>query len=347
MPEILYPVGRMIGGNLYEARARVDDAGNPILKDGVPQTSYSIGVAIPKAGEQHWAHTAWGKLIWDEGAKAYEAMAQHPTFSWKITDGDSTIPNKKGRVPKDQTGYAGHWIIWFSQGWEIPIVDPSNNQKITTPGACVPGYYVQVYGSVVGNGTRSKPAQSPGVYQNPIAVAFIAYGEPIVGEVDISGVQFGGGALPAGASATPLSTYNPAGPVAQAGPGPVAQAGPGPVAQAGSGPGAGPVAVSGPGPVAVSGAPVYTMTPAAGGFTREQYLTANYTDEMLIAQGLVTVSGGASVVTPNYAVLGPAPQPGAPVYTMTATAGGFTREQYLAANYTDEMLIAQGLMIQS
>jgi len=45
------------------------------------------------------------------------ALVASPAFSWKVTDGDSPLPNKKGKRPCDQTGYAGHWVIWFSQGW--------------------------------------------------------------------------------------------------------------------------------------------------------------------------------------------------------------------------------------
>jgi len=55
----------------------------------------------------------------------------------------------------------------------------------------------------------------------------------------------------------------------------------------------------------------------------------------------------APVAAPAPAPAAPAPAPSAPApqYLMTDKAQGFTREQYLAQNWTDEALIAQGMMI--
>jgi hypothetical protein len=76
------------------------------------------------------------------------------------------------------------------------------------------GFYVQVYGNVGGNGSTSQP----GVFVNHNAVALAAYGPEISVGLDTTQVGFGAGtALPAGASATPLSGgFNPAAPAVAA-----------------------------------------------------------------------------------------------------------------------------------
>jgi hypothetical protein len=60
-------------------------------------------------------------------------------------------------------------------------------------------------------------------------------------------------------------------------------------------------------------------------------------------------------VTPNPAILAPAvpalPQvpvaPAAPAYQMTAKAMGATREQMLSAGWTDDLMLAQGMMVRT
>ena len=91
-------------------------------------------------------------------------------------------------------------------------------------------------------------------------------------------------------------------------------------------------------------APAYTMTPAAGGFTREQYHAQGWSDADLIAKGMMIASAPAAA--PAAPAPAPAPAPAAPVYVMTQAAGGFTREQYAAQGWSDADLIAKGMMIQ-
>ena len=52
MADVLFPPGRMIGGDIDKLSPRTDSAGQPKMgKDGQPEMQCSIGVAIPKAGE--------------------------------------------------------------------------------------------------------------------------------------------------------------------------------------------------------------------------------------------------------------------------------------------------------
>lgn len=200
MTEILFPVGRMVGGSMYTAQAKKDSFGKPVLKDGQPVTSYSFGVAIPKTQAQ-WQMEPWGQQIKAVGDAAYPGISNSPQFAWKVVDGDSQVPNKKNKKPCDNEGYPGNWVLWFSQGWAPKLVNANGTQELTEPDAVVPGYFVQVYGSVKGNA----PSPTPGVYLNPLAIALAGYGERIaVSSIDTTAVGFGGGQLPPGASATPV-----------------------------------------------------------------------------------------------------------------------------------------------
>src|ERR1700761_472370 len=112
-----------------------DFDGNPLkpLKDGSPNPGlFNFGVAIPKRpGETHFSQSIWGAIIWAQGHRDYPQVAQAPTFSWKVTDGDSTIPGKPykgkpGRAPKDKPGYPGHWVFSFSGSFDMQVfVKPS------------------------------------------------------------------------------------------------------------------------------------------------------------------------------------------------------------------------------
>ena len=206
MADILFPVGRMIGGSLAKLFPSTDNKGNPKLKaDGTPQMRVNFGVAILKNGEDHWARTPWGALIWAAGTQGFpKGEYNAPTFAWKVIDGDSQIPNKKGNRPCDQTGYPGCWVIWFSQSWLPKKTNSNGTQELTDPEAIQAGYYVQVYASAEPN----MSTESPGVYLNPIAVALSGYGERIATDVDTTKVGFGG-ALPPGASPVPIGMTGP------------------------------------------------------------------------------------------------------------------------------------------
>ena len=285
MSEVLFPVGRMIGGSVYKAYPETDSFGKPKLNhDGTPKTSFSFGVAIPKAGEQHWSQTPWGAKVYAVGQSGHPNQIASPNYAWKIKDGDSTVPNRNGKLPSSQEGCAGCWIIWFKQSWAPKLVTDKGNVQLIEPEAIVPGYYVEVFANVI---TNTGP--TPGVYMNPLAVNRVAFGEKFVtASVDASSVGFGQSALPAGASATPIGggfqpqglqpfqnnamgaaagTFNPnATQPAQvlAPPNPAFLAIP-PVPQK----------------------PAHVMLPAAQGATYEQLIGAGWNDALLVQHGMM------------------------------------------------------------
>lgn len=280
MSDVLFPVGRMIGGSVYKPQPELDNFKKPKLNaDGTPRTSFNFGVAIPKQGEAHWSQTPWGALVHNVGASAHPQHCKSPSYAWKIVDGDSTVPNKAGRRPCDQEGQPGHWIIWFKQTWAPKLVTDKGQVQLIEPDQIMPGYYVEVFANVVGNGT----SPSPGVYINPQAVNRVAFGEKLAtASVDTTAVGFGAGALPAGASVTPIGGgFNPQqqGNSQQAYP----MAVPKPAAMFPP-PNPAFLAVP-PAPVMAPPPPVHVMLPLAGGATYEQMIGAGWSDAQLVQHG--------------------------------------------------------------
>lgn len=297
------PVGRIVQGELWKAQPVVDQRTNqPKLgSDNQPLVQHFFALAIPKQpGHTHWAQTEWGQKIWAEGHRAHPNFAPHPTFSWKIEDGDSQVPNKKGKKNCDREGFRGNWILKFRSGFP-PKTYNANGSEVVPADALKTGYYAQVNFSVAGN-----TGDSPGVYLNPVMVALAGYGPEIQSGPDVSEAGFGQGvALPAGASAVPLGGMPvPAGapgyplaPVAPAYTPPVgAPAAPyppiGAPAASPSSPAPNPAFLGVPPPAPMApppppAAPVRNLTAKAGGATYEQLIGAGWTDATLVQHGLM------------------------------------------------------------
>jgi len=292
---ITSPVGRIVMGSLYDP-STTDAEGKPLViktgpNAGQPRVNYFFALAIPKnPGETHWANTAWGQQIWNVGNAAFPNIAQSPAFAWKIDDGDSAIPNKKGRKPCDNEGWKGHWILKLSGGFAPKVYqqEGAGYVQITQKDFCKPGYYVEVAFSVEGNGS----AQQPGVYLNHSMVAFRAYGPEIVFGPDVASAGFGQTPLPAGASLTPAPSAIPMPQAPQvAAPAPLVPNGSAPTP-----PAAVPVvpvipnvqfAQIPPAPPAPQVPAAHRMTPAAQNIPYESYIQQGWTDALLVQNGLM------------------------------------------------------------
>ena len=309
------PVGRIVAGSLYRPNNTNFD-GQPLVYKtgpdaGKPRVQYFFALAIPKGpGETHWANTAWGSEIWKVGHAAFPQAAQRPDFSWKVEDGDSTIPNKRGRIPRENEGWAGNWIIKFSSSFAPTIYENQGGAwvKILEENKVKPGYYVQVNFSPEGNGQSN----NPGVYLNPSMIAFSAYGEEINFGPNVEDAGFGNAPLPVGASTMPVPASIPMpASVPQSQPAPammppvpvypqtgfVQMPPPSPIPAApgavptGVVPAAAPVSAPPPAPPvpAMTQPPSSRqMTPKAGAVTYEAYRQAGWSDAQLIAEGLMT-----------------------------------------------------------
>lgn len=307
--QILFPVGRIVMGSLYKPRDK-DAEGKPMLikngpDAGKPRVDYFIAVAIPKTGEPHWAHTEWGQKIWATGHQAFPQAAQAPSFAWKIEDGDSTVPNRKGRKPCDNEGWKGHWVVKFGGGYAPKIFQqpsPGTFVELSTPDAVKCGYWVQVAGSVAGNGS----AQQSGVYINHGMVLFVRPDAEIVLGPDAA-TAFAGAAVSAalpGAAPAPAMPFPgtpgvpmPAAPVVPPAAVPAVptmvpaataalptMVAPNPAFLAPAMPGTPPVPPAVP---SVPAEPALTAKGAASGFTYAQYRANGWTDEIMRQHGLI------------------------------------------------------------
>lgn len=225
MRNITSPVARLVGGSLYEGRS-TNGKGKPFIyktgaKKDQPYKQYSFGIAIPKeAGHTHWNQTAWGAQIWEEGKVGGPNVHHLPSFSWKIADGDSNVPNKAGNKPCEQEGYKGCWVVWFqANDFVVPVYNANGTQIIAEPGTVKPGYWVQVRFECDYNNST----ESPGVYLQQKMVAYSAPDTEIILRVqeDVSEAGFGQAPLPAGVSATPAAQLDQSAATAPAAPAPV------------------------------------------------------------------------------------------------------------------------------
>jgi hypothetical protein len=215
-----HPVGRLVGGSVSQARDK-DMDGNPYIikngpKAGQPTVKYYIAVAIPKrAGQTHWSvkpadwndaveGAYWGEQIWKVGHAAFPGIAQNPSFAWKIDDGDSAIPNTKGKKHSDNPNLAGCWILHCSNFLPIKACNDTGSSEID-PEDIKCGYYVQVAIMVQGN----KSSQKPGIYLNPLAVSLQFRGPEILQGLDTAKLGFGGAVMPPNGSSVP-NLMNPA-----------------------------------------------------------------------------------------------------------------------------------------
>ena len=328
---LVSPVGRIVMGSLYKPNT-TDFDGKPLVvktgpNAGQPRSNYFFALAIPKTGENHWANVppnslgvSWGRRIWEVGNTAFPAAAQRNGFAWKIEDGDSVIPNKKGRKPCDNEGWPGHWVLKFSGGFAPKIYKQEGGAylQVTEPDFVKCGYYVEVSFSVDGNGQ----AGNPGVYLNHSLVCFRAYGTEISFGPDVNEVGFGQSPLPAGATLVPA-----------AGSIPMPTAGPQSAL-----PAAGPV------PVTPNLGFVQVQPPAAQGLPAlPQYAGMPSPGASVAASPSPQVAALASATPPSASPSNlPPPPPAGP--QMTAKAAGVTREAFLQGGWTDAQLVAQGYM---
>ena len=223
MIEVLTPTGRIVAGHPMVAQAVTDDKGVAKLqKDKVtPRVEYYLALAITKGGEQHWNQTEWGAKIYQAAQAGFpNGEFNAPTFAWKITDGDSQIPNKKGKKPFEREGWAGSWVLQLSTGLSIRCFHNGKfeaHEVIQNKAEIKRGDYAQVLIKAKDNA----PSESPGVYLNPELVNLVGPGVEIVGENHVdAATAFGASVatMPAGAQVDPTRAATGMAPAPQAQP---------------------------------------------------------------------------------------------------------------------------------
>ena len=203
MSDILTTVGRLVSGHPMVMHAANDNKGvQKTFKDGSLMFTQSVGIAFAKGAETHWNQTQWGMAIY-AAAQAAFPQGQHgaPTFAWKITDGDSAVPNKKGNKPCDREGYPGHWVLFATSCFPTPTYHAGRyaaHEVIQNKDEIKAGDYVRLSFNVSGNGSTD----SPGMYINPVMLELTRAGIQIISaNAPDASAAFGGsaGVLPQGA----------------------------------------------------------------------------------------------------------------------------------------------------
>ena len=207
------PMGRLVAGHPMVSQVVVDDTTKqPKLgKDMQPQHQTYFGFAIPKAGEQHWNQTAWGRLIWEAGSKGFpRGEFNNPSFAWKIVDGDSVYPNKNGTIPSEQEGYPGHWVLNLSTLLaSIQCVSSITGKACATDKEIKKGDYGRVTLIAKANCDQNGMAKTPGVYLNPTGFCIDKQGEEIIskGSVNVdTSAAFGVSSMGSFGSPAPVNT---------------------------------------------------------------------------------------------------------------------------------------------
>lgn len=299
--DVIFPAGRIVMGSLYKSSDKDADGKPRIVKSGPNQgqatQQFFFAVAYPKT-QAHWAHEIWGKDIWEVGNAAFPGIAANPAFAWKIVDGDSVIPNKKGIAPATREGYKGHWVVSFSSTFAPKVVKTDGSGYLLEVDAVLAGDFVQVSANVDGNGST----QNPGVYINHGAVRFLGYSAEgrITQGADPLQTQWGIVAMPVGMVSTPPAGI--AAPPAAAAPAPAALPPAAPIGLPGFAPAAAPLPLAPspgfmapppaamPPPVAMPppAAPVRAMTAKAAGNTYEGLIAQGWSDALLVQHGMMT-----------------------------------------------------------
>lgn len=299
------PVGRLVQGDVFTGSDK-DQQGNPrVVKTGpnvgTPQVQWFAGVAFAK-NDPAWpafyallygvAATAWPQYF----PQGVNGACTNPKFAFKIIDGDGH--DEKGQPWNTREGFAGHWVVRFTNGFPPKVVRHMGGGtyvEVTNPKEMKRGDYVQMSGNIVTNGNQ----QNPGVYVNFNLVNLVGFGQEIQSGPDAA-QAFGStsAALPPGASPIPLApaAAPPPGAAppplpAQAPPGmPAPAAAPPPIPGAGAPPYPGYMATPGgppPAPAAPPPAPppARQMTAAAGGVTYEAFIQQGWTEDQMRQAG--------------------------------------------------------------
>jgi hypothetical protein len=210
---ILTPVGRLVNGSPFEA-STTNMEGAPLMvksgpNAGQPRSEYFLSIAVPKSDPAVAALYQQVVTVARAGFPQFfdaSGKCMRPDFAFKIVDGDSVVPDMRGRRPVDREGYPGCWVFKFKSGFAPKVYTKGGAAIITNPAEVKCGYYVRIYGTVAPNNNTMKP----GVYLNCSMVELVGYGEEIT--FGPSGDAVFGAApavLPAGASAAPVAPRTP------------------------------------------------------------------------------------------------------------------------------------------
>ena len=183
MTNILFPVGRLVQGDVFKGNDK-DMEGRPLrTKSGELRTEWFMAVAVRKDDAGVPAVLQALKEVAQVGFPRGET--KNPEFAWKYSDGDQRA---------DKEGFKGCHVFRFTGGFQ-PAAYSTGGASRLVEGGIKRGDYVRVYGSVRANGSATRP----GLYLNPSMVELIGHGEPITTGPDAATVFGGAPVAPVGA----------------------------------------------------------------------------------------------------------------------------------------------------
>ena len=212
LEKLVLPAGRIVGGNPTAFEQAIDyyTKQPKIDKNGQPLKEHRIDLAINKA---EFMQQVWPYVL-QEVAKVYPQYANvNPEqldmnrFAWKIVNGDSHACPQGSNVPYNtRDGYAGCYIIKIRTSAFAPNIYKFENgaYRLIQPEEIKVGDYI-----VANVNLTVHQEKDGGLYWNPNGYELVGYGQAIKGSGTADPMQLFGGqqrALPAGASATPISS---------------------------------------------------------------------------------------------------------------------------------------------
>lgn len=205
------PAGRIVGGNPTAFEQAIDYyTKQPKTNNGQPVKEHRVDLAIPKA---EFLQNVWPYIV-QEVAKVYPQYANaHPDqlnmtrFAWKIINGDSAECPQGSNIPYNtRDGYAGCYIVKIRTSAFCPSTYKFENgayRKVEENEIKAGDYIVSSLNITV------HKEKDGGIYWNPNAYELVGYGQAIKSSGGGDPMKLFGGqqsALPAGASATPISS---------------------------------------------------------------------------------------------------------------------------------------------
>lgn len=206
------PAGRIVGGdpNKFEQAIDFYTRQPKTDKNGQPVKEHRIDLAIPKA---EFMQNVWPYVV-QEVAKIYPQYAnvnpeqlEMTRFAWKIINGDSPACPQGSNVPYNtRDGYKGCYVIKIRTSAFCPSTYKFENgayRKVEADEVKTGDYVVASVNLSV------HTEKDGGIYWNSNAYELVGYGQAIKGSINADPMKLFGGqasAVPAGASATPISS---------------------------------------------------------------------------------------------------------------------------------------------
>lgn len=207
--EFHIPPSRMLWGDAHKAQLQYEEDRKTPKKVKTGKNAgqdlylWVLGVGVPKRPGVDWRQEPWGQAIYNEAVACWPA-GQHAqsTFSFKVTDGDSTDLDTNQVRQCDKPGRPGHWIVSLS-GASTPdlleTVTTGQAKPTQHPDFAQPGDIIEIIGECKSNESLKKP----GMYLNARGICFRGYSPlgRIQNAKPVDTSKFGSG-VAAGAAAT-------------------------------------------------------------------------------------------------------------------------------------------------